>query len=253
MAKKISVVNQKGGVGKTDVCVNLASYLARRGKKVLIVDMDPQANATDYLMDIEKQKPGLFTTELLSQPEVKAKDAIIETGVKNLHLIPSNISLSTTQVLLASDVDMQFKLKQKLASVNRAYDYIFIDTPPSLGVLTINALAGADEIVIPVQVHYFALDGVVKLMDTMKAVKRNINKKLAIRGVVVTMYDRRNTLSAEVEEKIRSAFGKKVFGTMIPINVRLSAAPSHHKPICIYSPSSTGAKAYKKLAKEFLK
>jgi len=248
-ALRVAVANQKGGVGKTDVCVNLASCLAKKGKKVLLVDLDPQANSTDYLTD---QTHELTSFNLLMDNEIGVADVVQKTKLKNLDIVPSSIGLSTAQMQLASDVNMQFKLEKKLRALD-GYDYIFMDTPPSIGVLTINALTAAHEVLIPIQVHYFAMDGVAKLMDTIDSVKGGINPELKVRGAVLTMYDRRNKLSGEVEKTVRSSFQGKVFKTMIPVNVKLAESPSHHKPIIKYASGSTGAKAYRALATEFLK
>lgn len=249
MTTKIVVANQKGGVGKTDISVNLASCLANLGKKVLLLDIDPQANATDYLTTIN---PKISTSELLLDDRISLNDIVLGTGIENLFLAPGSPDLNAAGVQLTSDMGMQFKLKRKLDGL-RDYDYIFIDTPPSLGLLTINALTAAESVLIPIQVHYFAMGGVVKLMNTINTIREEINPGLKIGGVVITMFDRRNKLSFEVEKKVRDAFRNKVFKTMIPINVKLAESPSHHKPILLYSKSSTGAKAYTQLAKEFIR
>ncbi len=242
----IAVSNQKGGVGKTDLSVNLASALAGK-KKVVLVDLDPQSNSTDYLTS---KKPKLSTADLLLNENVSLDDIIQKTEINNLFIAPAHPSLSTVQVQLMNDVGMQFKLKNKLKG--HKFDYVIIDTQPSLGALTINALTAADEVLIPLQVHYFAMDGVANLVNTIKTIKQDINKKLEIGGVVLTMFDKRNRLSFEVEKMVRTTFGKNVFETTIPINVKLAEAPSHHKPILLYAPNSRGAKAYQNLAREFV-
>jgi chromosome partitioning protein len=244
----ITVANQKGGVGKTDLAVNLSSYLAKMGKKVLVVDMDPQANATDYILPV---KPKLTSGDLLLREDLKLHKVAVETPINNLSLVAANPSLSAAQIELLNDVGMQFKLKRKL-SPRGSYDYIFIDTPPSLGMLTINALAASDAVIIPIQVHYFAMEGVGKLMNTIEMVKREINPELDILGYVLTMYDKRNLLSSRVEKNVRESFKKKVFNTVIPINVDLADAPSKHMPIMLHAKDSRGAFAYARLAKEFL-
>ncbi len=248
MPVKISIANQKGGVGKTDLCVNLASALTSMEKNVLLIDMDPQANSTDYLV-----KGNSYRTimDLLTQDNISMEDIIIGTKFPNLSVIPSSIRLSVLQVQLANEVNMQFRLKRKLKNLD-SFDYVFIDTPPSLGLLTINALTASDKVLIPVQTHYFAMDGVTKLLDTVNTIREDLNPNLKIAGIVLTMYDKRTTLSREVEEKVRSAFKGRVFQTVIPVNVKLAESPSHHEPITIYSPYSTGAKAYLDLAREFL-
>lgn len=248
MVTKIAIANQKGGVGKTDLCVNLAASLANKGKKVLVIDMDPQANATDYLTS---EKPEMTTYNLLVADETHVSKVISKTSIENLDLIPSDTRLSAAQIMLAHSVGMQFKLKRKLQDV-QGYDYILIDTPPSLGMLTLNAMTAADKVFVPIQVHYFALDGVANLRKTIEAVKEDLNQNLKLGGIVLTMYDKRNKLSAEVKKMVKTSFKDKLYKTVIPINIKLAEAPSHHKPIMYYNPSSTGAKAYEKLVEEFL-
>lgn len=249
MVTKIAIANQKGGVGKTDLCVNLATSLANKNKKVLLIDLDPQANATDYLTSEKHEKTSY---NLLAEEETSINDVIRKTNIKNLDIIPSDTRLSAAQVMLANDVRMQFKLKRKIGDLEE-YDYVFIDTPPSLGLLTLNALTSADKVLIPIQVHYFAMEGVANLTRTMEAIKEDLNPWLKLGGVVLTMYDKRNKLSAEVKKMVEAAFKGKVFKTVIPVNVKLAEAPSHHKPIAHYASWSTGAKAYEKLAEEFMR
>lgn len=249
MVTKIAIANQKGGVGKTDLCVNLATSLANKNKKVLLIDLDPQANATDYLTSEKHEKTAY---NLLAEDETSVKDVIRKTNVKNLDIIPSDTRLSAAQVMLANDVRMQFKLKHKIGDLEE-YNYVFIDTPPSLGLLTLNALTVADKVLIPIQVHYFAMEGVANLTKTIEAVREDLNPWLKIGGIVLTMYDRRNKLSAEVKKLVEAAFKDKVFKTAIPVNVKLAEAPSHHKPIAHYASWSTGAKAYERLAEEFMR
>jgi chromosome partitioning protein len=249
MTVKIAVANQKGGVGKTDLCVNLASCLSKLGRKVLLLDIDPQANSTDYLTSVN---PKVTVRDLLMKDDVNVDDVILKTDFENMYLIPSEQALSVAQVQLANEVNMQFRLKRRLKGLGDDYDYIFIDTPPSLGLLTVNALTVADQVLIPIQTHYFAMDGVAKLQDTVNTIKEDLNPNLKIGGIVLTMYDRRTSLSKEVEQNVRKAFRGRVFETVIPTNVKLAESPSYHKPILEYSPSSTGAKAYMDLAREFL-
>jgi chromosome partitioning protein len=244
----VTVANQKGGVGKTDLATNLASCLAKRGKKVLLVDMDPQANATTYLTG-EKHKKT--TSHLLLDGKVKIEDIAVPTKVENLYLAPGSSDLYATQVELLNDVGMQFKLKKKLSGLS-GYDYVFIDTPPSLGLLTVNALTASTHVVIPVQVNYFALDGMEKLMKTIDMVKEEINPGLSLKGLVLTMYDKRNNLSPEIERLVREKFGDKVFRTQIPVNVDLAISPKNHEPIIVSSKDSRGAYAYLNLADEFM-
>lgn len=244
----ITVANQKGGVGKTDLCVNLSSYLASMGKKVLLIDLDPQGNATDYLLSVE---PKLTSSDLILRGDLKISRIAVQTRVENLSVIAANNTLNAAQIELMNDVGMQFKLKKKLRP-RHGYDYVIIDTPPSLGMLTINALTASDAVLIPIQVHYFAMGSVEKLMNTIEMVKREINPKLDVRGFVLTMYDKRNKLSGRIEKMVRKNFGDKVFETMIPININLAAAPSKHIPIMLHSKESRGACAYSRLTKEFL-
>lgn len=246
---RIAVANQKGGVGKTDLAVNLSTYLAKKGEKVLLIDMDPQANATDYL---GRFNPKFTIADLLLETKLPISDTIIKTQIENLDLIPSSRNLTKAEIRLINEVDMYSRLKKKLRTV-RNYDFILIDTPPSLGLLTINALTASDKVLIPIQVHYFPLTGVVKLLNIVNAVKKELNPKLEIHSFVLTMYDRRNNLTFEVEKEVRRTFKDKVSRVYIPINVKLAEAPSHHKPIALYAPRCRGAKAYEKLANQLIK
>ncbi len=249
-----AVANQKGGVGKTDLTVNLSYQLAALGKKVMLIDMDPQANATDYLV-----KPGMegtkTTADLLLDDSLSLDDVVIRGCRENLDIIPADSNLSSCQIRLANDISMQFKLKRKLKAVTeeRRYDFVFIDTPPSLGLLTVNTLTASTGVIVPVQTHYFAMDGLVQLQDTIHRLREDINPNLNIVGVVLTMYDKRTLLSREVAEKVRDEFTGRVFTTVIPVNVRLAEAPSHHQSIFEYDSDSSGAKAYEELAKEMLR
>jgi chromosome partitioning protein len=244
----VTVANQKGGVGKTDLATNLASCLAKKGKKVLLVDMDPQANATSYLTG-EKHKKT--TSHLLLDGKVKISDIAVPTKVENLFLAPGSPDLYATQVELLNDIGMQFKLKKKLSGLS-GFDYVLIDTPPSLGLLTVNALTASTHVMIPIQVNYFALDGMEKLLKTIDKVKEEINPGLSLRGMVLTMYDKRNNLSPEIERLVREKFGDKVFRTQIPVNVDLAMSPKNHEPIIVSSKDSRGAYAYLNLADEFM-
>lgn len=252
--KVIAVANQKGGVGKTDLVVNISCMLAAVGKRVLLLDMDPQANATDYLVDPATGK-AKTTADLLMDDSVVLDDVLVRDCRENLDVAPASGDLSACQIRLANDVDMQFKLKKKLKGIReeRAYDYVLIDTPPSLGLLTVNSLTAADSVLIPVQSQYLAMDGVVHILETIRKLKEDINPGLTVLGAVLTMYDRRTLLSREVEAKVRSGFTDgRVFSTVIPVNVRLAEAPSYHKSILEYDPDSNGAKAYEKLTEEIL-
>ena len=243
----ISVANQKGGVGKTDVTVNLASYLASMGKKVLIIDLDPQANATIYLM---KRRPRVTTCDLLLDDKIKLADAITKTSVKNLHIIAGKPTHNIAQIHLMSDEGMQFKLNRKILDSN--YDFIFIDTPPSLGMLTINALTASDEVLVPLNAHYLSSEGVNKLLSAVKSLRKEINPKLTVKGFILTMTTQKNPVEETIEKKLRKKFSRKIFDTRIPYTPHLSDAPGFHKPIMKHASKSIGAFAYKKLAEEFL-
>ncbi len=250
----VAVANQKGGVGKTDLTVNLSCQLAALGKRTLMIDLDPQANATDYLVS-PGTPAGKSTADLLLDDSVTLDEVVMEGCRENLDVLPSSQSLSSCQIRLANDINMQFKLKKKLRAItegSRSYDYVFIDTPPSLGLLMVNTLTAANGVIIPVQTQYFAMDGVVQLQETIKKVREDINPSLHVLGLVLTMYDRRTLISREVAEKVRGEVGERVFSTVIPVNVRLAQAPSHHKSIFEYDPGSSGARAYRELAKEVL-
>lgn len=250
MSTIISVANEKGGVGKTDLSVNLSSSLAREGKKVLLIDLDPQANATRYMFEEETK---LSSADLLMDSVTSVFDAELETKVSGLTLIPASKTLSTAQLHLAADADMQFKLKQKLSFLSNYYDFIFIDTPPWLGVLTINALTASNFVLVPLQAHYFPLYGLSDLMETMEKLKKEINPKLELLGIVLTMYDKRTRIAREVEDILKERFDGKVFSTKIPVCVKTAESPSHHLPVIDYAPSSSAARYYKILSKEFLK
>jgi chromosome partitioning protein len=243
----ITVANQKGGVGKTDLCVNLASYLAHKGKKVLVLDLDPQANATEYLSGESHKKDS---GRLLVDDRVSLKRVTNPTSIKNLFLVPGSQGLNAAQVEVMNDPGMQFKLRRKLK--NHGFDYVLIDTPPSLGMLTLNALTASDSVLVPVQVHYLATRGVEQLMKTVRMVKREINPKLSVRGYVLTMHDRRNNLTARIEGEVRKAYGSDVFETVVPVNVDLAEAPRKNMPIMLHNKESRGAYAYERLAEEFI-
>lgn len=243
----ITVANQKGGVGKTDLCVNLASHIALSGKSVLVLDLDPQANATQYLSGGSNK---MDSSRLLVDDRARLRDVAVPTCIKNLSLVPGSQRLSAAQVEIMNDPGMQFRLKRKLK--NHGYDYVFIDTPPSLGMLTVNALTASDSVLVPVQVHFLATKGVEQIMETVKMVKREINPRLSLRGYVLTMHDRRNNLTKRVEKEVREGYGRDVFETVIPINVDLAEAPRNSMPIMLYNKESRGAYAYRRLTEEFL-
>ena len=250
MAKIIAIANQKGGVGKTTTCVNLAAYFAAFGKRVLIVDNDPQGNASSGL-GIEKHKVKNSVYGLIIG-DCSAEEAIIPTGVERLDIIPSNIDLAGAEAELVTLESRESSLKRAIVPVKDNYDYIFIDCPPFIGLLTLNALTAADSILIPMQGEYFALEGLGQLMNTIKLVKKILNPKLEIEGVVITMYNSRTNLVNSVAQEISHYFGKKAFNTRIPRSVRLAEAPSFGMPISQFDPTSAGGIAYKNLAEEML-
>ena len=250
MAKTIAISNQKGGVGKTTTCVNLAAYLAAFGKRVLIIDNDPQGNASSGL-GVEKHKVKHSVYSLIIG-DCAAEDAVIPTGVDGLDIIPSNIDLAGAEAELVSFDRRESSLKRAISSIQDKYDYIFIDCPPSIGLLTLNALTASNSILIPMQGEYFALEGLSQLMNTIKLAKKILNPSLEIEGVVVTMFNSRTNLVNSVAEEITHYFGKKAFNTRIPRSVRLAEAPSFGMPISQFDPTSAGGIAYKNLAEELL-
>lgn len=251
MARIISIFNQKGGVGKTTTNINLSACLAKKGKKVLIIDNDPQGNSTSGV-GIDKSSVEYSLYDVLID-NVNPKKAVIKTEYDNLYVLPSNVDLAGAEIELSMIENRETRLKKAINKISKDYDYIFIDCPPSLGLLTINSLIAADSILIPIQCEYYALEGVSSLLNTYNLVKTNLNKNLEIEGVVLSMYDGRTNLSIQVLEEVRKHFGKKVYETVIPRNVRLAEAPSYGMPIIEYDAKSKGAIAYNKLANEFLK
>ena len=251
MGKIISFINQKGGVGKTTTCVNLATFLAAYGKRVLIIDLDPQGNATTGVGVDKNKELNTFYDIILD--ECNIKDAIISTKIKNLDILPSNVDLAGSEVSLVQRENREKVLKNVVTTIKDNYDYIAIDCPPSLGLLTVNALTATDTIIIPIQCEFYALEGLSQLMNTVKLVKEYLNSTIEIEGVVLTMKDNRSNLVSQVAKEIRNFFGRKVYDTVIPRNVRLAEAPSHGVPILIYDNRSSGALAYQSLALEFLK
>ena len=250
MGKIISVANQKGGVGKTTTTVNLSTILAKKGKKVLLIDTDPQGNATSGL-GVSKDVELSVYDILIGDTEFD--ETLQETAIKNLKVCPSNISLAGAEVQLVSMMSREQWLKTKLDKIKDQYDYILIDCPPSLGLVTLNAFTASDSVLIPVQCEYFALEGLGQLLNTVNLVKKHLNKNLEIEGALLTMYDARTNLSNQVVKEVKKYFEDKVYKTVIPRNVRLSEAPSYGMPITVYDPRSKGAKAYEKFAKELLK
>ena len=250
MGKVISVANQKGGVGKTTTTVNLSTLLAKKGKKVLLIDTDPQGNATSGLGVTKELELSVY--DILGG-DTTFEETIEKTAIKNLSVCPSNISLAGAEVQLVSMMSREQRLKVKLDEIKDQYDYILIDCPPSLGLITLNAFTASDTVLIPVQCEYFALEGLGQLLNTVNLVKKHLNKSLEIEGALLTMYDARTNLSNQVVKEVKKYFEGKVYKTVIPRNVRLSEAPSYGMPISLYDPRSKGAKAYEKLSKEFLK
>ena len=250
MAKVIAVANQKGGVGKTTTSINLSSCIAYKEKKVLLIDLDPQGNATTG-MGIDKKNINTSIYDVIIN-EVPIQEATIKTIQDRLNICPSSISLAGAEIELVSFISRENRLKYALSDIQTEYDYIFIDCPPSLGLLTLNALTAADTVLVPIQFEYFALEGLSQLMDTVRLVQKHLNRSLQVEGVVLTMFDARTNLSIEVAEEVRKHFTNKVYQTLIPRNVRLSEAPSYGLPIILYDKESKGSEAYLKLADELI-
>lgn len=251
MGKIISIANQKGGVGKTTTTINLSACLAEAGKRVLVIDMDPQGNTTSGL-GIEKDEAENTVYEVILRT-VDIKDAIIENIFDNLDIIPSNVNLAGAEIDLIDVENREYILKDSLAEVKDNYDFIILDCPPSLSMLTVNAMTASNTVLVPIQCEYYALEGLTQLMHTINLVKKKLNKKLELEGVVFTMYDSRTNLSLQVVENVKDNLQEKIYKTIIPRNIRLAEAPSHGLPINIYDKRSTGAESYRNLAQEVIK
>jgi chromosome partitioning protein len=250
MARIITIVNQKGGVGKTTTAINLSASLSFLGKRVLLVDTDTQGNTSSGL-GFDKNELEYTVYEVITS-QCGIRDAILHTELENLDLIGSNINLAGASVELVNVTERERIIKNALEEVSEEYDYIMIDSPPSLGLITLNNLTAAESVLIPLQCEYYALEGMSELLDTIFLVQKNLNPELTIEGILMTMYDRRTNLSKQVVSEVKNYFGDKVYNTIIPRNVKLGEAPSFGKPSIIYSPESTGAQAYMELARELI-
>ncbi len=250
MGRAISISNQKGGVGKTTTAINLASYLAELGKKVLLIDIDPQGNAGSGLgVDKDSLKKTIYNVIIDNLP---MEEVIQRTTIENLDMVPANIHLSGAQIELLDEEDREYRLKSALAPIKDKYDFILMDNPPALGILTLNSLTASDSILIPLQCEYYALEGLGQLLKIVQMVQKKLNQKLVIDGVLLTMYDSRTNLANQVVQDVKEYFKDKVFEAIVPRNVRLSEAPSFGKPINLYDRSSLGALSYEKLAREVI-
>lgn len=247
----ITIINQKGGVGKSTTAVNLASALGEKGKSVLVVDLDPQGNTTsgfgvEKIIGMKSIYDGLMN-------DIPAEELILQTGEKNVSIIPATIDLAGAEPELAVVISRETRLNDVIKQIKENYDFIIVDSPPSLGLLTVNSLATADKLIIPIQCEYYALEGLSKLLDTIKLVKVRLNQSLEIQGVLLTMFDARTTLARQVADEVKEFFNEKVYKTIIPRSIKLAEAPSYGQSILVYSSSSKGAQAYRELAKEVIK
>lgn len=250
MGTIISIINQKGGVGKTTTAVNLSAYLADKGKKTLLIDEDSQGNSTSGLSRSVTFEKSLYDVLL---NDISPEEAVVKTAIRKLHLLPASIDLAGAEIEIAPLAERESLLKRKIEPLREQYDYIIIDCPPSLGLMTLNALVASDSIIIPIQAEFYALEGLSQLVKTVQVVSRRMNPRLHILGILLTMFDGRTNLSLQVAEEVKKYFGSKVFRTVIPRTVKLSEAPSFGEPVLTYAPKSKGAEAYKKLSREVLK
>ncbi|KAB3531876.1 ParA family protein [Alkaliphilus pronyensis] len=250
MSRIIAIFNQKGGVGKTTTNVNLSACIAQMGKKICVIDIDPQGNTTSGF-GINKNQLKYSIYDVIVN-EIQLEKSIIPTKYENLHIVPSSVQLAGAEIELANIKNREIQLRESINSIKDKYDYVFVDCPPSLGLLTINSLAAVDSVLIPIQCEYYALEGVSQLMNTIQLVKKNLNPNLEIQGVVLSMFDGRTNLSIQVVDEVKTYFKGKVYSTIIPRNVRLAEAPSFGQPVIYYDEKSKGAEAYRELAEEFL-
>ncbi len=250
MAKVIAVANQKGGVGKTTTAVNLSTCVAYKGKKVLLIDADPQGNASSGL-GVDKKNVETSMYDVIIN-DIELKDAIVKTAISTFDLCPASIKLAGAEIELVPMFSRETRMKRAIEEIRKNYDYIFIDCPPSLGLITLNALTASDTVLVPIQCEYYALEGLSQLMETVKMVQKHLNPKLGVEGVVLTMFDSRTNLSIQVVEEVKKYFRDRVYRTVIPRNVKLSEAPSYGLPIVLYDKTSKGAEAYLSLAGELI-
>ena len=251
MGKAIAIFNQKGGVGKTTTNINLGACLALKGKRVLMLDIDPQGNTTSGI-GVSKKELEYTVYELLIEDNFDPRDAVLHTSVENLDLIPANLDLAGAEIEMVQLEGREKRLQKAINKIRNDYDYIFIDCPPSLGLLTINSLSAVESVLIPIQCEFYALEGVSQLMSTIELVRKNLKPDLEVEGVVLSMFDGRTNLSIQVVQEVKKYFGAKVYSTVIPRNIRLAEAPSFGMPIVEYDPRSKGAEAYREFAEEFL-
>ena len=251
MGKILSISNQKGGVGKSTTAINLSACLGELGKKVLVIDMDPQGNTTSGL-GIDKDDPEIYTVYDMLIDECTVNDCIIDTGFENLNIIASNSNLAGAEIELLDIDDREYTLRNHISSINDDYDYILIDCPPSLSILTINAMCASSGVIVPIQCEYYALEGLSQIINTINLVKERLNNDIEIEGIVFTMFDGRNNLSSDVVANVKENLDIKVFETIIPRNVRLAEAPSYGMPVIEYDNRSTGAASYRFLAEEII-